>query len=117
MIELQIVYMQPSRMWRLVACAVFSLIPSTAWAYCPGTDKTFPGYDPHYYSLAKEFGRSKYVIVGSMARETWLGEDGRPKRLKGPFQSGAKRPWGFDPYAGVYYDVRVQRSFKGAAPA
>jgi hypothetical protein len=97
--------------------AAASLLASTAHAYCPGTDKDFPGYDPHYYSVAKEFARSRYVIVGSMYRETWLGENGKPKALKGPFQSGAKRPWGFDPYAGAYYDVRVQRSFKGRAPA
>jgi hypothetical protein len=102
---------------QLLFCAALSLVPSTAGAYCPGTDKSFPGYNPHYYSVAKEFERSKYVVVATMDRETWLGEDGKPKPLKGPFQYGAKRPWGFDPYAGAYYDLRVQRSFKGAAPS
>ena len=104
------------RTWQIMSCAALSLVPSATQAYCPGTDEHSPRYDPHYYSVANEFARSKYVVVGSMYRETWLGEDGKPKRLKGPFQSGAKRPWGFDPYAGVYYEVRVQRSLKGAAP-
>lgn len=96
--------------------AALSLTPSVAWSYCPGTDANFPGHDPHYYSVSKEYARSKYVIIATMDRETWLGEDGKPKPLKGPFQFGGKRPWGFDPYMGAYYDVRVLRSFKGAAP-
>jgi hypothetical protein len=109
--------MQLLKTWQLACFASLSVAPSTAQAYCPGTDKNFPGYDAHYYSVGKEFARSKYVILGSIYRETWLGENGQPKRLKGPFQFGAKRPWGFDPYAGAYYDVRVQQSFKGTAPA
>jgi hypothetical protein len=108
--------MHSIRTWVLSAGAALSLLTSAAQAYCPGTDKSFPGYDPRYYSLAKEYARSKYVILASLERETWLGEDGKPKSLKGPFQSNATRPWGFDPYAGAYYDVRVRRSFKGAAP-
>ena len=101
---------------QLLFFAALSFVASAVRAYCPGTDKTFPGYNPHYYSVAKEFERSKYVVVATTDRETWLGEDGKPKPLKGPFQFGAKRPWGFDLYAGAYYDVRVQRSLKGAAP-
>jgi hypothetical protein len=103
---------------KLILFAALGLAQSAAArAFCPGTEKDFPRYDPQDYSVAKEFARSKYVIVATMDRETWLGEDGRPKRLQGPFQNGAKRPWGFDPYAGAYYDVRVRRSFKGFAPS
>jgi hypothetical protein len=97
------------------AAAAFSA--SAARSYCPGTDKGFSGYSPNYYSVANEFARSQYVVLASMKREIWLGEDGKPKALKGPFQFGGKRPWGFDPYMGAYYDVRVQRSFKGTAPS
>jgi hypothetical protein len=56
------------------------------------------------------------VIEGKVIRETWLGEDGKEKALQPPFQNGAKKLWGFDPYVGVYYDVRVLKSFKGDAP-
>lgn len=109
--------MPTARNWRFLLCVAVAIAPSTAAAYCPGTDRNFPAYNPRYYSVAKEFARSRYVILGTMERETWLGEDGRPKPLKGPFQSGEKRPWGFDPYVGAYYDVRVEHSFKGTAPA
>lgn len=113
---LQIVRMQSLRIWQLFVGAALSLAPSNAWSYCPGAGRDFPGYDPRYYSVAKEYARSKYVIIATMDRETWLGEEGKPKPLKRPFQFGGKRPWGFDPYVRAYYDGRVQRSFKGAAP-
>lgn len=97
----------PARVLRTF-CALFGLISSGAHAYCPG--------DAKYYSVGKEFGRSKFVIVGTADRETWIGEDGKSKPLRPPFQFGGPRPWGFDPYEGAFYDVRVQQSFKGAAP-
>jgi hypothetical protein len=101
---------------RVMATVALAALPATAQAYCPGRDPSEPGYDPHYYSVSREFRRSIYVIEGQVARETWVGEDGKPKPLRGPFQNGSKKPWGFDPYMGAYYDVRVVRSFKGKAP-
>jgi len=91
--------------------------PATARAYCIGWDKSLPNYDPLYYSVAHEFRRSEYVVEVKVLRETWLDEDGKPKPLEPPFQNGAKKPWGFDPYLGAYYDLRVLKSFKGDAPA
>lgn len=91
--------------------------PSASWAFCIGWDKSLPNYDPHYYSVSHEFRRSKYVVEVRVLRETWLDEDGKPKALEPPFQNGAKKPWGFDPYLGAYYDVGVLKSFKGEAPA
>jgi hypothetical protein len=90
--------------------------PAVALAYCPGWDKSLPDYDPNYYSVPQEFNRSDHVVEVRVLRETWLGEDGKPKRLEPPFQNGAKKPWGFDPYVGAYYDVEVLKSFKGKAP-
>jgi hypothetical protein len=90
--------------------------PTAASAFCIGWDKRLPNYDPQYYSVPHEYHRAKYVIVARVIRETWLGEDGRPKPLRPPFQDGRPRPWGFDPYAGAYYDVRVERAFKGRPP-
>lgn len=91
--------------------------PAAARAYCLGWDKTLPGHDPRYYTVSHELRRAKYVVEAVVTRETWLGEDGKPKALQPPFQNGGARPWGFDPYLGAYYDVRVSRSFKGPAPA
>jgi hypothetical protein len=93
--------------------AAFAAAPGVASAYCTGWDNTLPNYDPHYYSPTHEFRRSKYVIKARVLRETWLGEDGKPKPLRPPFQFGEPRPWGFDPYAGAFYDVRVETAFKG----
>ena len=90
--------------------------PATAWAYCIGWDKSLPDYDPRFYSVSHEFGRSEYVVEAQVLRETWLGEGGKLKRLEPPFQNGAKKPWGFDSYLGAYYDVQVLKSFKGRAP-
>lgn len=86
---------------------------NTANAYCVGWDKSLPNYDPKYYSVSHEFKRAKYVIEAKAIRETWLGEDGKPKSLQPPFQFGEPRPWGFDPYMGAYYDVEVFHDFKG----
>lgn len=77
-------------------------------AYCPG--------DEQYYSVESEYQRANYVVAVRVASETWLGEDGQPKALEPPFQEWRPRPWGFDPYAGAFYDVVVTRSFKGPAP-
>jgi len=91
-------------------------VPATASAYCFGADTTLPNYDPRYYSVAKELTRAKYVVLAKVVRETWLGEDGKPAVPKPPFQNGASRPWGFDPYMGAYYDVDVIETFKGNPP-
>jgi hypothetical protein len=74
-----------------------------------------PGYRADYYSVRQEFARAKFVIEATAERETWLGEDGKPKPLQPPFYGGADRPASgiFDPYMGAYFDVRVRRSFKG----
>ena len=92
---------------------VGQLIVSNARASCIGWDKSRPDYDSHYYSISHEFHRAKFVIEARAIRETWLGEDGKAKPLKPPFQFGGARPWGFDPYMGVYYDVEVLKAFKG----
>ena len=99
----------------LLLCFAVSL-PMTARANCAGWDKSEPGYDPQYYSVSHEFRRSKYVVEARVVRETWLGEDGKEKPLQPPFQNGSRKPWGFDPYIGAYYDVQVLKSFKGGAP-
>ncbi len=100
----------------VLAAACLLCGPAIARAYCIGWDKSLPNYDAHYYSVSHEFRRSEYVVEVQVLRETWLGEDGKPKPLQPPFQNGAKKPWGFDPYMGAYYDVRVLKSFKGEAP-
>ncbi|MGH7022821.1 MAG: hypothetical protein ACREEB_04420 [Caulobacteraceae bacterium] len=98
-------------------CAlVIGLTPASASAFCIGWDKNLPSYDPLYYSVSHEYRRAKYVIRAKVIRETWLGEDAKPKPLEPPFQNGSPKPWGFDPYAGAYYDVEVETSFKGPAP-
>jgi|tagenome__1003787_1003787.scaffolds.fasta_scaffold20967447_3 hypothetical protein len=86
-------------------------------SYCVGWDKALPNYDPEYYSVAHEFRRAKYVLQTKVLREIWIGENGKEKPLRPPFQYGSLRPWGFDPYLGAYYDVRVEHSFKGRVPA
>ncbi len=53
------------------------------------------------------------MIEARVLHEIWLGEDGKPKSLKPPFQFGSPRPWGFDPYIGAYYDVQILKVFKG----
>jgi len=90
--------------------------PGAAQAFCAGTDKDFPGYRPDYYSVSQEFSRAKYVVEVQVERETWLGEDGKPKALQPPFQNNGPRPWGFDAYVGAYYDVAVIRPYKGPPP-
>ncbi len=93
--------------------AMILVMPVIALAYCPGSDSSLPGYDPDYYSVSKELARSQYVVVGRVVSETWLGDDGKPKPLQPPFQSGSPRPWGFDPYAGAVYEIKVLRVIKG----
>jgi hypothetical protein len=92
------------------------VLPSSAEAYCVGWDKTLPNYDPHYYSVAHEFRRSQFVVKAKVLGETWIGEDGKAKPLRPPFQNGSPRPWGFDPYAGAFYDLQVKTAFKGRPP-
>ena len=96
--------------------AVAGAMPSAALAYCVGWDKTLPSYDPHYYSVSHEFHRSKWVVEARVLKETWIGEDGKDKALEPPFQNGSLRPWGFASYAGAFYDLRVERAFKGSPP-
>jgi len=101
----------------LCVLAILVITPRMTYAYCAGWDKSLPNYDPDYYSVSHEYKRSMYVVEAEAIRETWLGEDGKPKALVPPFQSGSPRPWGFDPYMGTYYDVAVLRVFKGKPPA
>ena len=98
-----------------VALSVGS-IPSTAFAYCLGYDKSAPNYDPRYYSVGHERKRSRYVVRAKVMSETWIGEDGKEKALDPPFQKGANRPWGFDPCMGVFYTLRIVSTFKGKPP-
>lgn len=88
-------------------------MPAAAIAYCPGNDRLLPHYDPKFYSVTEEFSRARYVVTVRVISETWLGEDGAKKALKPPFQNGASRPWGFDPYLGAYYRVKIISVFKG----
>lgn len=111
--------MSMERCLRAILAAVIAAVgsmPSAALAYCVGWDKTRPSYDPHYYSVNHEFRRSKWVVEAKVLKETWIGEDGKEKALQPPFQNGSLRPWGFDPYAGAFYDLRVERAFKGNPP-
>jgi len=103
---------------RLVVAAIeLAGGPTLARAYCVGADKTLPNFDPAYYSVSHEFERSRYVIEGRVLREVWIGDDGKPRPLKPPFQAGHSRPWGFDPYMGAYYDVQVTKIFRGRPTA
>ena len=106
------------RVRAVVSATVMALgtIPSGAFAYCVGWDKTLLNYDPHYYTVRREYRRSKWVIKAKVTKETWVGEDGNEKPLAPPFQNGSPRPWGFDPYAGAFYDLQIERSFKGRPP-
>ena len=98
------------------AALAFGAMPSVAFAYCIGWDKTLPNYDPGYYSVSHEFRRSQWVIKAKVTKEMWIGEDGREKPLYPPFQNHFPRPWGFDPYLGAFYNLRVEQSFKGKPP-
>ncbi len=101
-------------LWLVVLTA--SGMPSTAVAYCVGYDKSAPNYDPRYYSVGQELRRSQFVVRAKVVSETWIGEDGKEKTLQPPFQNGAKRPWGFDPYMGVFYTLQIESTFKGKPP-
>ena len=100
----------------LLVVGALSIVSLPVRAYCVGADATLPNYDKNYYSVRKELGRSKYVVVARVEAETWLDEDGKPKALEPPFQNGAPRPWGFDPYSGAQYKIKVLKSYKGKAP-
>lgn len=106
---------EPRHLW-LLAGLMLGALPSSALAYCVGWDQTLPKYDPLYYSVEHEFGRSQYVVKAKVLRETWIGENGKVKPLQPPFQNGASRPWGFDSYAGAFYDLQVETVFKGRPP-
>ena len=98
-----------------LALSVGSL-PSAAFAYCIGYDRSGPNYDPRYYSVGHELQRSRFVVRAKVTSETWIGEDGKEKALEPPFQMGASRPWGFDPYMGAFYTLRIESMFKGKPP-
>ena len=83
-----------------------------ASAYCEGWEKG----GLSYYSVGNEYKRALFVATVRVERETWLGLDGQPKLLKGPFQHGASRPWGFDDYMGAYYDIVTVERYKGRPP-
>jgi hypothetical protein len=68
-------------------------------AYCVGSDKVSPYYDPNYYSLSYEFRRAQYVVEARVLSETPLGEDGK--------RSGGRAG------VGTFYDVQVEKVFKG----
>jgi hypothetical protein len=106
---------EKSSSWRaaLVLMMVTLISPGFAKAYCPGSDSTEQDYDPVYYSVSNEMARAYYVVVGRVISEIWLGEDGKPKPLQPPFQEGRPRPWGFDPYSGAMYKIKVLRNPKG----
>ena len=107
---------------KTISSALLLLIVSIGWptsngsADCIGLDKSRPDYDPRYYSVAHELKRAKYVVEARAIREVWLGRDGRPKPLEPPFQFGYPRPWGFDPYFGVYYTIEIIEAYKGNPP-
>ena len=102
----------------LVLVSLLACLPvGAAQALCSGTDPQMPWSSPDYYSVAKERVRARYVVIARSVRETWLGEDGRPRPLVPPYQGGAATPNGFDPYAGAMYRVKVLRVFKGKPPA
>lgn len=98
------------------AALALGAMPSVAFAYCIGWDKNLPNYDSRYYSVDHEFRRSQWVVKAKVLKETWIGEDGQENSLQPPFQNGSPRPWGFDPYLGAFYDLRVEQSFKGSPP-
>ena len=96
-----------------VLLAAALALPKMVGAYCPGTDPEFPNHSPNYYTARQELARSQYVVVGKVLTETWLGEDGNPKPLEPPFQNNNPRPWGFDPYSGAEYGIKVVKTLKG----
>ena len=90
---------------RVLLAAVLTLaLPNAAFAYCRGLDVGQPGYDPNFYSIEQEFGRSKYVAMATVERAAWLNYAG--KRQKG-------EPT--DKF-GVFFTLRIERSFKGHPP-
>jgi hypothetical protein len=100
-----------------LAALAMTGLAAAANAYCAGYDQHWSGYEPHYYSVAHEYHRSDFVVKARVLTETWIGENGKPRPLKPPFQNGSSRPWGFDPYLGAFYTVRVDQSLKGTPPA
>ena len=83
------------------------LFPGAASAYCA------PEIDT---SAKAEFARSAYVATVRVVSTTWLDENRRPARLRGPLMLGSI-PGGFDPYSGANYKVEVLRLFKGRPSA
>ena len=84
----------------LFACTI--AVPSSALAYCPGGDPYLPGYQPDFYSVKKEFGRSQLVVEAVLEKETWVNHQGAPVPITQSME-----------YAGTWYDLRVKRTFKG----
>ena len=83
--------------------ALFSAIP--AQASCEDID----------YSIAGEFRRSDLVVLVSATGVTWLDDNRRPVKLKPPLSFGTM-PGGLDPYLGAYYDVVLEKAYKGRPP-
>ena len=100
----------------LSAVLLLCLTAGGAHAYCRGRDPSRPEFSRDFYSIAGEYRRSKYVAIVTVRAEHWLDDDGKPTTLKPPFRGGARKPWGFDPYMGVRYDVEVVKRFKGRPP-
>lgn len=96
----------------------FSFLPLALACAQPASAYCFTEAEvgPRFYSIEKEFARSRYVATVRVESEIWLGLDGKPKALTGPFRFGGPRPWGFDDYMGAYYDVVVTEPFKGNPP-
>jgi hypothetical protein len=80
------------RLALLGAVLAMAGLPGAARAYCIAGDKSWPGYRPDYYSVEQEYRRSAFVIEARVLREEWVGEDGKPGRLRPPFQDGRRRP-------------------------
>ena len=97
----------------LIVSAFAAFYSAPASAYCSGRDPTWPGYSADFYTVKSEFKSAKYVAMVKVEREIWLGDDGRPKPLRPPFQSGTSRPWGMDPYVGAFYAVSLIKAYKG----
>lgn len=103
---------RPTYLALVFAAAIHA--PGVASAYCIGADDTLPAYKPDYYALPVEFDRVQFVVEAEVVRETWVGEDGKPRRVVPPFGGGGNRPWGLAaPYLGAWYDLKIVRSFKG----
>ncbi|MBX3563293.1 MAG: hypothetical protein KF730_01835 [Sphingomonas sp.] len=67
------------------------------------------------YSVAGEFRRSDLVVLVRATGVTWLDDNRRPVKLRQPLSFG-NMPGGLDPYLGAYYDVTLEKAYKGRPP-